>query len=193
MIPTSQINHWRRSQRHELLEKRTQLSRDQRNNVQSSIIETLHDQVPQTADTRIGFYWPIKAEIDLRNFITDLLKAGAQAALPVVVEKAAPVEFWNWQPGIPMQTGIWNIPIPKQRQRLQPTVLLIPLVGFDNKGYRLGYGGGYYDRTLEQFNPTPLKIGIGFHQAKLPTIHPQPHDIPMDLIVTEAGLTRFNH
>ena len=92
-----------------------------------------------------------------------------------------------------MQTGIWNIPIPKQRQPLQPTVLLIPLVGFDTKGYRLGYGGGYYDRTLEQLTPIPLKIGIGFEMARIPTIHPQAHDIPMDLIVTEAGVTRYNY
>jgi len=193
MISTSHIKSWRRTQRSELLQQRAQLSRDQRNSAQSTINETLCDHVPLTADTCVGFYWPIKAEIDLRKLITHFLNAGALAALPVVIEKASPVEFWHWQPGIPMQTGIWNIPIPKQRQPLQPTVLLIPLVGFDTKGYRLGYGGGYYDRTLEQLTPIPLKIGIGFEMARIPTIHPQAHDIPMDLIVTEAGVTRYNY
>ncbi len=193
MKSTVEVKSWRRTQRSSLLQQRAQLSRNQRHNVQNTVIETLRAQVPLTPLTCIGFYWPIKAEIDLRKLVTHFLQAGAQAALPVVVEKASPVEFWNWQPGTPMQTGIWNIPIPKQRQPLQPTVLLIPLVGFDTQGFRLGYGGGYYDRTLEQLTPTPLKIGIGFEMARVPSIHPQAHDIPMDLIVTEAGVTRHEH
>jgi 5-formyltetrahydrofolate cyclo-ligase len=86
-----------------------------------------------------------------------------------------------------MQRGIWAIPIPADRLPVQPTVLLVPLLGFDERGYRLGYGGGYFDRTLAVARPRPLTIGVGYELGRLPTIYPQPHDIPMDAIVTDAG------
>jgi 5-formyltetrahydrofolate cyclo-ligase len=73
---------------------------------------------------------------------------------------------------------------------VRPTALLVPLVGFDRRGYRLGYGGGYYDRTLAAMGPKPFTIGIGYEIGCLETIHPQPHDIPMHAIVTGAGLVR---
>ena len=84
-----------------------------------------------------------------------------------------------------MQRGLWNIPVPAER-RPSTRALLIPLVGYDSAGYRLGYGGGYYDRTLAATASRPLCIGVGYDDARLATIHPQPHDIPMSLIVTEA-------
>jgi 5-formyltetrahydrofolate cyclo-ligase len=98
--------------------------------------------------------------------------------------------FREWTPGAPMAPGIWNIPVPAEGETLSPTVLLAPLVGFDGCGYRLGYGGGYYDRTLAAAMPRPLAIGVGFEASRLETIHPQPHDIPMDLIVTEQEILR---
>ena len=89
---------------------------------------------------------------------------------------------------MPMARGIWNIPIPAERVVVEPTALLVPLVGFDREHYRLGYGGGYYDRTLGAKSPRPYAIGVGYESGRLATIHPQPHDIPMDAIVTEAGV-----
>src|SRR5690606_21931832 len=89
--------------------------------------------------------------------------------------------------------GIWNIPIPAEREPVRPTALLVPVVGFDAAGYRLGYGGGYYDRTLALLEPRPLTIGVGYAGARLDTIHPQPHDIPLDAIVTEAGVVRHRY
>jgi 5-formyltetrahydrofolate cyclo-ligase len=83
-----------------------------------------------------------------------------------------------------MARGIWNIPIPRERNSVRPTALLVPLVGFDAAGYRLGYGGGYYDRPLATLVPKPLTIGVGYELGRLETIYPQPHDIPMDAIVT---------
>ena len=84
-----------------------------------------------------------------------------------------------------MSRGVWNIPVPGERTLVQPNLLLVPLVGFDAAGYRLGYGGGYYDRTLAAMSPRPLTIGVGFAMGRLNSIYPQPHDIPMDAIVTE--------
>ena len=89
---------------------------------------------------------------------------------------------------MPMQTGVWNIPIPKQRDILRPDVVIVPLVGFDGSGYRLGYGGGYFDRTLASAVPRPYAIGLGYADSALQTIYPQPHDIPMNLIVTDQSI-----
>jgi 5-formyltetrahydrofolate cyclo-ligase len=116
------------------------------------------------------------------------LKQGAQAALPAVLAPRTALEFRRWQPGDETQPGVYKIPVPKQRHVVVPDVLLVPLVGFDPAGYRLGYGGGYYDRTLAALPAKPLVIGIGFELSRLETIYPQPHDIPMSVIVTEHGV-----
>ena len=87
-----------------------------------------------------------------------------------------------------MTKGVFNLPNPDGTAVLQPNVLLIPPIGFDQKGYRLGYGGGYFDRTLASLMPQPLKIGVAFELSRMETIYPQPHDIPMDFIVTEAAI-----
>jgi len=97
--------------------------------------------------------------------------------------------FRHWTPETRMQRGDWNIPVPPpEADRLIPAITLAPLVGWDGNGYRLGYGGGYFDRTLAAVSPRPFTIGIGYQAARLTTIHPQPHDIPLDLILTEAGI-----
>jgi len=90
-----------------------------------------------------------------------------------------------------MQTGVWNIPIPKERDVLMPDAVIVPLVGFDESGFRLGYGGGYFDRTLAAAVPRPYSIGFGYEDSVLPTIYPQLHDIPMNLIVTNQSVHRL--
>ena len=112
---------------------------------------------------------------------------GAHTALPVVVEKRSPLEFRTWAPGIETVPGVFGLPVP-QSPVVVPDVLLMPPVGFDAGGYRLGYGGGYFDRTLASLSPQPLKIGLARGVSRVETIHPQPHDIPMDFVITEAGI-----
>ena len=114
---------------------------------------------------------------------------GATAALPVVVEKNQPVAFHAWTPSSEMTPGFGNVPIPVRRDPVAPSILLVPLIGFDAHGYRLGYGSGYYDRTLAALSPKPLSVGVGCEWGRLPTIHPQPHDIVMDAIATDVGFT----
>jgi 5,10-methenyltetrahydrofolate synthetase len=88
-----------------------------------------------------------------------------------------------------MVRGDWNIPVPPaDAKQVTPDIALAPLVGWDRDCFRLGYGGGYFDRTLAVLKPAPFKIGIGYAAARLPTIYPQPHDIAMDLILTEDGI-----
>jgi 5,10-methenyltetrahydrofolate synthetase len=135
----------------------------------------------------ISAWWPIKAELNLRNWLESLLARGARVALPVVEERAAPLHFRLWTPDCRMVQGVWKIPVPADGPDVTPDVTLAPVVGWDAAGYRLGYGGGYFDRTLAALAPRPLAIGVGLHAVQVPTIFPQPHDIAMDVVVTEAG------
>jgi 5-formyltetrahydrofolate cyclo-ligase len=98
------------------------------------------------------------------------------------------MEFREWRPGIRMVPGIWQIPVPAEGPPVAPDLIWVPLLGFDSAGYRLGYGGGYYDRTLGRASPRPFAIGIGYELVRLASIVPQPHDVAMDAIVTEEGV-----
>ncbi len=182
----SSIRAWRKAQRATLIESRIKMG-SERNTclqaIQSGVAETLSSLPPGI----IGFYWPIKGEFDLRPVVNNACKQGWQAALPVVSKPAQPLEFHLWTPTTRLVRGFWNIPVPAERNVVMPSVLLVPLVGFDKHNYRLGYGGGYYDRTLAGFDKRPLTIGIGIELSRLETIYPQQHDIPMDRIVTEAA------
>lgn len=182
------VRIWRRTKRQELVARRQALRGRDRQRANDKILASLDDEGPPLAGERIGFYWPIKGEVDLRPLIRELLQSGAEAALPVVVARNSPVEFWRWTPQQKLcSRGLWNIPAPADRNLVVPTVILAPLVGFDSQCYRLGNGGGYYDRTLAAMHPKPLIIGIGYEFTRLRSILPQPHDIAMDRIVTESG------
>jgi 5-formyltetrahydrofolate cyclo-ligase len=188
-----EIRQWRRLRRAELIERRIALPQQQRAEFSERIRRTIAEAFPQLKDALVGFYWPIRGEVALHGLVRGLIEAGARAALPVVVAKQQPLEFRAWQPGARMARGVWNIPIPAAGQVVRPGTLLVPLVGFDSRGYRLGYGGGFYDRTLAALSPKPLAIGVGYELGRLATIHPQPHDLPMDALVTEAGVVHFRH
>lgn len=137
----------------------------------------------------LSAYWPIKGEPDLRPLMHDLHETGVVIALPLVETRAAPLTFRRWTPDTRMVRGDWNIPVPApEAPVIVPQIALAPLVGWTRDGYRLGYGGGYFDRTLAVLTPKPVTIGIGFEAAELSTIHPQAHDICLDMILTEAGL-----
>ncbi|MCX8086088.1 MAG: 5-formyltetrahydrofolate cyclo-ligase [Rhodocyclaceae bacterium] len=139
----------------------------------------------------IGFCWPIRAEVDCRPLITSLLARGWQAVMPTVIAPAAPMEFRPWSSDAPMTLDPFGIPVPATPPAAPPEVLLVPLVAFDAAGFRLGYGGGFFDRTLAACTPRPFSIGVGFELARVATIAPGPHDVPLDAIVTERGLMRF--
>ncbi|MBI4293825.1 MAG: 5-formyltetrahydrofolate cyclo-ligase [Betaproteobacteria bacterium] len=138
----------------------------------------------------IGFCWPYRNEYDARHLLAQLRRQGAVTALPVVVAPRTPLQFREWHPGVAMQTGVLGIPFPEGTAALQPDTFLIPVVAFDAGGYRLGYGGGYFDRTLAALGKPARKIALGYETLFVETIHPQPHDIPMDYVVTERGVYR---
>jgi len=183
-----EIKAWRRRSRETLIAWRVGLDAAVRRGLSERVQQRLRDSIDLQRFRTIGIYWPIRGEINLRGLARDHLARGGQVGLPVVVHRGAPVEFWQWEPGIDMSRGLWNIPIPRERRIVHPDLLLVPLVGFDRQVFRLGYGGGYYDRTLAAAAPRPFCIGVGFQASILPTICPQPHDIPMDQIVTDAAV-----
>ena len=133
--------------------------------------------------------WPIKGQPDLRPLMADLHAAGVTIALPLVEHEAAPLVFRRWTPDTIMVRGDWSIPVPPpEADALTPDITLAPVVGWDSDSFRLGYGGGYFDRTLAALTPRPFTIRIGFHSARLTTISPKPHDIPLDVILTQEGV-----
>lgn len=179
------VRRWRKARRAELTAKRLAVPRDVRARWDGAVTALLEQALPAPGRLRIGFYWPFKGEYDPRALARSLRDRGARLCLPVVVERARPLAFREWWPGMRMAPGVWGIPVPDEGDWVRPEVLLVPLLGFDGAGYRLGYGGGYYDRTLAAMPARPLAIGIGYEPLRLATIHPRPHDVPMDLIVTE--------
>lgn len=183
------VRLWRQETRAALIARR--LSADRRQRTAWSVeIERRLLPLIRTVDRKIvGFCWPFKGEFDPRRLISEIQNSdGRRAALPVVLNRDAPMEFRPWTPDAEMEAGVWNIPVPKTTETVAPDLVLVPLVGFDSANYRLGYGGGYFDRTLGSLSPRPLTIGIGFELSRLDSIHPQPHDVPMDFVVTEAAI-----
>ncbi|MEX2525205.1 MAG: 5-formyltetrahydrofolate cyclo-ligase [Gammaproteobacteria bacterium] len=181
------IRCWRKLQRERLISMRIGNSYNKKTGYTEPLATRLRRELDRCRPGTIGFYWPIKGEFDYRQLVSDYLEHGWQAALPVVVSPGEALEFRYWTPGMKLVHGIWNIPVPEERRVVIPDVLIVPLVGFDGGNYRLGYGGGYYDRTLAAFGNSPLTIGVGLEAFRLETIYPRDHDIPMDVIVTEAG------
>ncbi len=186
-----EIRQWRKETREALLRARVDAGPAKRAEWSRPIEAGLRRLIPERGARTIGFYWPFRGEFDARPLVRALIADGMTAALPAVVQPKTPLEFRRWAPGTEMEHGVYNIPIPKVRDLLEPEVLIVPLVGFDGAGYRLGYGGGYYDRTIASFAAKPYAIGVGFELSRLSTIYPQPHDIPMSAILTEAGFKEY--
>jgi 5,10-methenyltetrahydrofolate synthetase len=150
----------------------------------------LERSFPGLARCRFAFCWPIKGEYDARHLARTLRARGALTALPVVVAPRTPLIFREWHPGVDMAKGALNIPYPVGSAEIIPQAVLLPMNGWDPQGYRLGYGAGFFDRTLASLPKRPLTIGVTYELAKMDTIHPQSWDIPLDYVVTERGVYR---
>jgi len=201
---------WRKSERRRLIAEREAVPSSQRAAWAQRIDAHLQRGFPQLTQACVAFCWPYRGEYDARNLVRQLYQAGARIALPVVVASGSPLLFRQWTPDTPLLSGPLDIPYPgAQSPQLQPSHVLLPVVGIDAAGYRLGYGGGYFDRTLAALAATglatglatdpatpapgksaPLVIATGYELCRIPSIDPQPHDIPMDWLVTERGLYR---
>jgi 5-formyltetrahydrofolate cyclo-ligase len=182
------IAAWRKEMRAALIAAREAVPLSERRARDAAINALIARVFAPLAGRVVVFCWPYRGEVDVRFAVHALREAHASAALPEVVGKGRPLQFRRWWPGATMVPGALGIPAPVGTDLVAPDAAFVPLVGFDAEGYRLGYGGGFFDRTLAALAPRPLAIGVGTEAQRLPTIKPQPHDIPMDFIVTEAGV-----
>lgn len=189
------VARWRRAERTRLIAARKALPGAVRARIDAALAGHLDDLAARLpgaiAGQVIAGYWPIRGEPDLRPLWRAWRQAGATIALPVVTAPSVPLTFRLHAPGARLVRGAWGIPVPPaDAPEMTPDTVLAPLVGWDGDGFRLGHGGGYFDRTLAALTAAgapPVVIGVGLQGARLPTIHPQAHDIAMHHVVTEAG------
>lgn len=184
------VNRWRKAERERLIAGRLAVPAEVRAGWTEAIAAGVLAEIGDVAGRIVSAYWPFRGEPDFRPFMEEIAARGGRTALPVVTGKGQPLEFHLWQAGEPLSRGVWNIPVPAESRPCLPDIVIAPVVGYDPAGYRLGYGGGFFDRTLAAMPARPRVIGIGYSAARVPTIYPQMHDIPMDLIVTETGTVR---
>ena len=150
-------------------------------------------------DAVIGAYWPIKGEFDPLPALFRWQEAGMEAdadgashrrriGLPVIDKVHKTLRFHRWYPGCEMEEDAYGIPKPKDTEIIVPTLLFVPCVGYGPGGYRLGYGGGFYDRTLAALEPRPYTVGLGYTHGFLPELEPEAHDLPLDAILNDNGV-----
>lgn len=188
-IACNPVAESKKALRRMLLEARLQAASEPARN--AALGRRILDALKHYGVSSVGFYWPLTGEFDARAAIAVWLAADAQreASLPVVKERGAPLEFHAWAPDTPMKIGHHKIAEPTSGRVVIPDLLFVPCVGFDADGYRLGYGGGYYDRTLAGWPGAkkPVTLGIAYEACRTDALQRETHDIPLDLIVTEAG------
>ena len=152
--------------------------------------EVLRVWLLERPEATIGAYWPIKGEFDALPALYRWSEADAKRriGLPVIDRDSKQLRFHVWYPGCPMEEDAYGIPKPKDTEAFEPQLLLVPCVGYGAKGLRLGYGGGFYDRTLAALQPRPLTVGVGYANGYVPWLQAEPHDVPLDAMLTDEGL-----
>ena len=180
------VARWRKAERRRLVAERLAMPARERAERAEKIAQGLDRALGNVSRRIVAAYWPFRGEPDLRNRMIRIIERGGRIALPVVIRKGWPLEFRIWVPGDPLERGVLDILVPARGPAVEPDIVIAPVVGFDGANYRLGHGGGFYDRTLAALRRKPLTLGVGYAGARLATIYPQPHDIALDAIVTDA-------
>jgi 5-formyltetrahydrofolate cyclo-ligase len=189
-MDTASLKAWRKTQRERLIAARERVTPETLEDWRRRIDRSLELSFPGLAGGKLAFCWPIKGEYDARHLAKTLRDRGTLTALPVVVAPKSPLVFREWHPGVELATGALDIPYPANSAEVVPDVVLLPMNGWDQQGYRLGYGAGFFDRTLAAMAKRPVVVGVTYELAKMDTIHPQAWDIPADYVVTERGVYR---
>jgi 5-formyltetrahydrofolate cyclo-ligase len=168
-------------------ERQTLLDRHER---AMNLQEVLRVWLVARADVAIGAYWPIKGEFDALPALYRWSEPDSRRriGLPVIDKATRQLSFHVWFPGCDMEEDAYGIPKPRGTPRFEPTLLLVPCVGYGPRGVRLGYGGGFYDRTLATLEPRPLTVGVAYSHGYVPWLTPEPHDVPLDAVLTDEGL-----
>jgi 5-formyltetrahydrofolate cyclo-ligase len=152
------------------------------------------DAVKPAPGQSIAGYWRIKDEMDCQPILIRLMDEGRPVCLPVVTGDEEPLEFRLWEDGTPLyEAGFGTLAPSDLAPKVTPDIIITPLLGFDARGTRLGYGGGYYDRTLERLSTKPLLVGLAFAAQEMDEIPHEAHDVPLDMVITETGIRRFGN
>ncbi|MEP7294839.1 MAG: 5-formyltetrahydrofolate cyclo-ligase [Burkholderiales bacterium] len=144
-------------------------------------------------EASIGAYWPIKGEFDPLPALYRWSEGAPddvtrRIGLPVADRETRQLRFHVWYPGCPTELDAYDIPKPKDTEEFAPEILVVPCLGFGPGGVRLGYGGGFFDRTLASLNPRPVTVGVSFTHGFLPLLRSSPQDLPLDAMLTEDGV-----
>jgi 5-formyltetrahydrofolate cyclo-ligase len=178
--------------RKEAHKKRAQLHPSLRLDAARDAVSHFLEAVPLAKNEVVAAYWPIRDELDIKTLIVKLMDAGQPVALPVVLGDEEPLELRLWQDGAPLyEAGFGTLAPEDGAPRVEPDIILMPLLGFDKHGTRLGYGGGYYDRTLAHLTRRPKLLGFAFARQEVDYIPREAHDVPLDAVVTEIGVRHF--
>ena len=187
-MPSLEPSHDKKTLRRQLqAERQTLIDRHQR---AMHLQEVLRVWLMGRADTAVGAYWPIKGEFDTLPALFRWTEADEERCigLPVIDKNTKQLAFHMWFPGCEMEEDAYGIPKPKDTPVFHPTLLLVPCVGYGPGGVRLGYGGGFYDRTLATLSPRPYTVGLAYTHGYLPWLEAEPHDVPLDAVLTDEGL-----
>jgi 5-formyltetrahydrofolate cyclo-ligase len=175
--------------------RRAAIDTDRRLAAARLLRDLLLDSSPWSPDAVVAGYWPMGAEMDVQPVLEALAKRGHRCALPVVAGSGLPLTFREWRPMDRLVAAGFGTSEPSpERPRVSPSVLLVPLLAFDARGFRLGYGGGYYDRTLTAMRgcgEQPLALGVGFAAQEMEALPVEEFDQRLDMVATESGLRRF--
>jgi 5-formyltetrahydrofolate cyclo-ligase len=184
----------KRTLRSAMLAWRAALAEGERRAAAEGLLATLRREMPFETPAVVSGFWPIKDEIDIRPLLIELFNVGCQLALPVVQGRGKPLLFRAWRPGDPLEAGVFGTLQPSaRRETLEPDALIVPLLACDEEGWRLGYGGGFYDRTLGGLRARRkvTAVGVGFNAQLVPEVPHGPDDQRLDWLLTDKRACAF--
>ncbi len=184
----------KRTLRSAMLAWRGGLADEERREAAHGLLETLRRERPFATPAVVSGFWPIKDEIDIRPLMIELFNGGCQLALPVVQGRGQALLFRAWRPGDPLEAGVFGTLQPAaRRETVEPEVLIVPLLACDTQGWRLGYGGGFYDRTLAGLRARrrAIAVGVGFDAQLIPEVPYGPSDQRLDWMLTDRRACAF--
>ena len=176
----AEIMQWRKAERQRLIAERLALNSDVRRRYAEQIASSLEEVIGEVQGLIVSAYWPFRGEPDLRDFITGVSDHGGRCALPVVVERGKPLVFRPWSQGEPLARGVWNIPVPVTTEEVLPDIVIAPIVASTGLAIASAMEVAFLTGRSQRMKKSPRKLGVGYRQQALLTIHPQPNDIPVD-------------
>ncbi|WP_299343580.1 5-formyltetrahydrofolate cyclo-ligase [uncultured Maritalea sp.] len=192
MSDTTDLSRAKSDMRDAAHQKRAALSPSFRAEAALAAAETFTASVPIKSGQIVSLYWAIRDELSTEPLLVQLMDEGHQVCLPVVLGRDQPLEFRLWEAGQPLApSGFGTLAPQAGAPVVVPDVMVLPMLGFDANGNRLGYGAGFYDRTIDQIEKPLILVGYAFSAQEVDVMPAEPHDKPLDMVVSEAGVRRF--